>query len=272
MKKRFVVFFHLIPAIISLLLIGAHFLRSGNLLITAVSLLLILALGVREPLIARAVQVALLLATAEWVHVAFTLVSDRMQEGVPWTNVAIILGAVTALSLASIFLFLSSALKERYHLTFAQSKDLKSSMAAHDRAMSGLSQTKQATETENRQQLFAVHNLKSILTTCSVFTMLMMDYSIGLGMMTLIVIGLTNCALRTKMNRIGGVLPSEDQKKLYFRQICGLGLLALPILSYYYLSLTTMQHIIIVGSIITAFTLLLWAAAHYEYVWMRRQQ
>lgn len=64
MKKRFVVFCYLAPVMLSLLMIGAHFLRTGNFIVPIMSLLLIMSLGVREPLVARTVQFALVLATA----------------------------------------------------------------------------------------------------------------------------------------------------------------------------------------------------------------
>lgn len=264
MKKRFAVVLHLIPVIISLLLVGAHFLRSGNLFFTAFSFLLIMALCIREPLVARVVQVALFLATVEWIHVAFTLVSSRLDAGLPWGKLSIILGAVAALSLASIGLFLSSALKEMYHLSHEPRNHSHNGRGAHPTAI--LSKTVPAPTTEHRQKLLSVHYLKNTLTTCSLLAFLIMDYSSLLGMVTLIAVALTNSSLRAKMKQIGGVLSLEDRKKLYVRQTFGLCLLSLPIIGYYSFSLPALKLTLIVGSVIAVFTMLLWAAARYEYI------
>lgn len=266
MKKRFVVLLHISPAIISLLLIGAHFLRSGNFFVAAISLLLAMALCIREPLIARTAQVALFLATAEWAHVAFTLVSARLEAGLPWTKLAIILGAVAALSLASLCLFFTAVLKDMYHLSFDPAENTQNRMPTHDNIKEECSSTTRALETEQRQKLLAVHYLKSTFTSCSLLAFLLMDYSTLLGMVTLIAIGLTNSSLRTKMQGIGGILPQEDRKKIYTRQTLGLCVFAVSIIGYYSFSLPAIKLSLIVGSIITAYTLILWAMARYEYL------
>lgn len=271
MKKRFVVFLHLIPAGISLLLIGAHFLRTGNLLVPLLSLLLIMALCVREPFIARTVQVVLVLATAEWIHLIFTLVSARLEAGLPWTKLVLILGGVAALALVSIGLFWAKALKEMYHLSLDPGTSLPNRVATPEQARPRPRQPEPAVVTERRQKLLAVYKLKVTLTTCSLLCFLLMDYSLGLGMIALIAIGLINSALRTKMQRIGGILPSAERKRLYLRQTLGLGLFALPMIGYYAILLPASKQPLIVGSVIAAFTLLLWAAARYEYLHMGQE-
>lgn len=272
MKKRFVVFCYLVPVMLSLLLIGAHFLRSGNLLVPVVSLLLIVALAIREPLVARAVQLALLLATAEWVWVAFDLVSARLDAGLPWTKLALILGAVAVLALVSVALFFSQTLQAMYHLGFAAGQTASNPIAPPLPALTGCPQPEPAMATGARRKLLAVYKLKSTLTTCSLVAFLLMDYSLGLGMVALIAIGLINTALRRKMRGIGGVLSAADWKQLYVRQALGLGLLSLPIIGYYFLTLPVLNHRLIVDSIIAGFTLLLWAGARYEYLLHRGQE
>ncbi len=266
MKKRFVVFFHLIPVIFSLLLIGAHFLRTGNVIVTVFCLLLSMALCVREPLVARTVQVALLLASAEWIHVAYGLVSARLESGLPWTKLVIILGAVTALSLTAFCLFYSKVLKEMYHLAFAPRKNWQQGMVGEDGAPAGLPQPEQTAEREQRQKLLTVHALKSTLAPCSLLAFLLMDFSIGLGMGTLLALGLINYGLRSKLRGIGGSLTPAEGKKLYVRQTIGLGGFALLVIGYYTFLLPTLIQPLIVGAIIAAFSFLLWAAARYEYV------
>lgn len=272
MKKRFVVFCFLIPVIISVILIGAHFLRSGNVLIPILSLLLVMALCIREPLVARTVQFVLLLATAEWIHAAYVLISTRVDAGLPWTKLGIILGSVGALSLASIGLFLTKTLKEMYHLSDAPDDKVQSREGEHGRDMTETSRVREVSLPEHRQKLLAVHSLKSNLTICSLLAFLIMDYSVGVGVAFLVVIGLVNIGLRTKIQGIGGILPSEDRRKLYVRQIIGFCLFALPSIGYYSFLLPTMKHRLIVGSIITAFTLLLWLAARFEYLYTGQER
>ena len=116
MNKHIVTFFQLIPVIISMLLIGAHFLRSGNIVFTAASLILLFGLFIRHPFPARILQLALFFSTVEWIRTAFILTSARLDAGLAWTRLAFILGAVTFFSFASIFVFLSKTLGERYSL------------------------------------------------------------------------------------------------------------------------------------------------------------
>jgi hypothetical protein len=272
MKKRFVVFVHLIPAILSLLLIGAHFLREGNVIFPVLSLLLIMALCVREPLVARTAQIALLLASVEWIYVTFTFVSERMTAGAPWLRLVCILGAVTALALFAAALFRSRALKEMYHLSVKPDSNPGNKEAGPARAVADAPQAEQAPKAERHQKLLAVHSLKTTLTSCSLLCFLLMDYSVGLGMVTLIVIGLINFSLRTRMQKIGGILPLADRKKLYFRQTLGLCLLSLPIIGYYAVLLPARTQLLIIGAIIALFTLLLWASARYEYLFLSQRQ
>lgn len=266
MKNRFKVLLNLTPAIISLLLIGAHFLRSGNFLVSILSLILIMALCVREPLVARTAQITLLLATAEWIHVAFTLVPVRMESGLPWTKLVIILGSVAALSVVSVFLFYSKSLKEMYHLSFSPDDNLLPQPEEHKSVPTGPSRPEQPLAAEHQQLLLAAHHLKVNITTASLLAFLLMDYSTLLGMVTLIAIALTNISLRGKMQSIGGRLPLDNRKKLYTRQTIGLCLLSVPIIGYYSFLLPAIKLPIIVGSIITVYTFILWAAARYEYL------
>lgn len=264
MKKRLVVFCHLLPAIISLLLLGAHFLRSGNILLTALSLLLVLGLGVREPLAARTVQVVLVLAVAVWFKLGFGLVAARLDAGTPWLRLAIIIGAVAALSLVAAVLFFSKELKLMYHLSDEQGENL----PLHDLGTKqGDSGKKEITiDTEKQHKLFAAHYRKTILHTSSLIALLLMDYSIGLGMVTLIVIGVISSAFRRKIQRIGGKLSLEERKKLYFTQSLGLLLGTALIIGYYSLSMPGIKQPVIFAAIILALPLLLWAAARFEYL------
>jgi hypothetical protein len=86
---------------LSLLVLGAHFLRAGNLLLV---LLVVAAAAlplVRQPWATRAVQVILVLGALEWLRTLALLVGERQLAGVPYTRLAIILGAVAGFTLLS---------------------------------------------------------------------------------------------------------------------------------------------------------------------------
>ncbi len=104
----------LLPPIVSLLVLGAHFLRRGNLLVTAVCLGLIALLAVPRRWVAQIVRFALLLGGVEWVRTLIILTRERESLGEPWSRMALILGAVALVTLASTLVFLSPALKRRY--------------------------------------------------------------------------------------------------------------------------------------------------------------
>lgn len=106
----------LTPVVISFLLMGAHFLRSGHLFFVALSFVFIGLLFVKRPLIARLVQVILVLATVEWIYTAFVFASLRMENGLPWIRLVIILGGVALFTLASAGVFFLKTQKERYSL------------------------------------------------------------------------------------------------------------------------------------------------------------
>lgn len=84
-----------LPALLSLLMLGAHFLRSGQLLLVALCLALLLPLFMPRPGAQAVARWALILGSLVWLG---TLVQDvrlRLAFGEPWLRLALILGAVT---------------------------------------------------------------------------------------------------------------------------------------------------------------------------------
>ena len=73
----------LAPVVLSLLLLGAHFVRAGNWILVGVVLVLVALLRVRRRWAAWVVQVGLLLGAAEWVRTLVDLVAWRSQAGEP---------------------------------------------------------------------------------------------------------------------------------------------------------------------------------------------
>ena len=91
----------IIPVVLSGLVLAAHFFRARNLPLVAVSLALPLLLLVRERWSARAVQAGLVLGGIEWVRTLAYFAGQRIEDGRPWTRLAVILGVVAALTALS---------------------------------------------------------------------------------------------------------------------------------------------------------------------------
>lgn len=106
----------LTPVVLSLLVLGAHFLRAGNIPLVAASLALLVLLAFHKPWAARTVQAALVLGALEWVLTLVHLADIRAQLGMPGMRMAIILGVVAAFTLASALLFQTKRLGRVYRL------------------------------------------------------------------------------------------------------------------------------------------------------------
>jgi hypothetical protein len=104
----------LLPAILSLLVLGAHFMRAGNSLMVAVILAVLGLLAVRRRWAATVAQVTLLLGAAEWVRTMLHLMVLRTQAGQPMSRLALILGFVALVTALSALVFRSARLRSRY--------------------------------------------------------------------------------------------------------------------------------------------------------------
>ena len=103
-----------VPIILSLVVLGAHFLRYGSSIGVFASLMLIALLLVRRPWVARVMQVALILGTLEWLRTMYELGHVRALHGQPYGRMLVILGLVAAVTLCSALLFQSPTLKKIY--------------------------------------------------------------------------------------------------------------------------------------------------------------
>lgn len=101
----------LIPVVICLLVLGAHFLRAGNVVLVIPVFAALVLLGVRRPWAARLVQAVLLLGAIEWVRTLEQLASWRVQTGQPATRLVVILGSVALLTGLSALVFRSARLR-----------------------------------------------------------------------------------------------------------------------------------------------------------------
>jgi hypothetical protein len=94
-----------VPVVLSLVILGAHFMRYGNSIGVFGSLVLIALLIVRRPWVARLMQVALILGALEWVRTLYELAEVRAAHGQPFTR-----------TFCSALLFQTPALKGIYRL------------------------------------------------------------------------------------------------------------------------------------------------------------
>ena len=105
-----------IPVVLSLLVLGAHFMRYGNSIGVFAALVLIGLLFIRRPWVARLMQVVLVLGALEWVRTMYELGHMRALHGQPYGRMLVILGIVATVTLCSALLFQSATLKKVYGL------------------------------------------------------------------------------------------------------------------------------------------------------------
>jgi hypothetical protein len=110
------IFLRLLPVFLSFLLAAAHFYRADSIAIAVLCLSAPALLVFRRPVAVRIVQVLLMFAAAEWLRTLFVLVQLRQQMELPWTRLALILGAVIFLTAVSALLFRLPALQKRYKM------------------------------------------------------------------------------------------------------------------------------------------------------------
>lgn len=104
----------LLPVILSLLLLAAHFFRDGMEILTGVCAALPLLLFFRQRWVPPFFQVALILGAMEWLLTLYELAQVRIAMGQPWTRMVIILGAVTLFTALSALVFRNKLVRQRY--------------------------------------------------------------------------------------------------------------------------------------------------------------
>ncbi|MDX1581975.1 MAG: hypothetical protein R3338_00070 [Thermoanaerobaculia bacterium] len=97
-------FVRVVPAVLSVILLAAHFLRAGNLWLVALVLASPLILLIRHPAAVRALQVLLAVGFVEWLYTTWVLASMRDAAGMPWGRMLVILGGVALFTLFSAIL------------------------------------------------------------------------------------------------------------------------------------------------------------------------
>ncbi|MDR3567004.1 MAG: hypothetical protein P4L43_03145 [Syntrophobacteraceae bacterium] len=92
------------PAVLSLVLLAAHFLRAQSLFFVAVNIGLTPLLFWKKRWLTQIVRIYLVLGCGLWVYTASMIVMEREALGLPFAGAAIILGSVAILTLASALL------------------------------------------------------------------------------------------------------------------------------------------------------------------------
>jgi len=98
------------------MLLGAHYLRQGNLVLAALCLCAPLLLLYRKRWVLIVLPLLAYGAAASWIVLAVRLVESRLQSGQPWKLAAIILGAVALFTLLAGLQLNSRSVRERYPL------------------------------------------------------------------------------------------------------------------------------------------------------------
>jgi len=104
----------LVPVILSFLLLGAHFYRSGLPIGAGFCVVIPVFLLVRDSWVPRLIQIFLLLGALEWLRTLFVIANMRIAYDQPWVRMAIILGAVALFTALSGLVFRSKTLRKRY--------------------------------------------------------------------------------------------------------------------------------------------------------------
>ena len=96
------------------LLLGAHFLRAGNMLLVLLCIAAPFAFFHRRRHSLVLLQILAYGAAITWLTAAWQLVQARLSAGQDWTLAAAILGAVALYTLLAGLLLNSRAMRERY--------------------------------------------------------------------------------------------------------------------------------------------------------------
>lgn len=106
-------FLHLLPAIVSLLLLFGHGFREiGPSVLPFVGIMTLLL--VPHGAVARFFQFILCIGALEWARMAIFLAIERQAKGEPWIRMAVILGATSLFTLWAVVHFESDALRRLY--------------------------------------------------------------------------------------------------------------------------------------------------------------
>ena len=103
-----------IPVVVSFMLLAAHFLRESQTLFVVCALALPFLLLLKKSWVVRVVQFALVLGAIEWIRTLLALQAIRVENGMPWTRLVLIIGGVALFTGCSALVFFHTSLKQKY--------------------------------------------------------------------------------------------------------------------------------------------------------------
>lgn len=104
----------LVPAVLSTLVLAAHFLRAGALPVVVLLIVVIPLLGLRRSWVPRLFQIILGLGALEWLRSLLALRSMRLALGQPHARMVAILGGVALFTALAAALFEVPRVREWY--------------------------------------------------------------------------------------------------------------------------------------------------------------
>ena len=107
-------FLLVLPTILALLTLGAHYLRYGLYPLTALLVALLPLLLIKRRWVARMMQVVLCISAVEWVTVLNDIVKERVMEGFDYRKSVFILGGTALFTFAAALLYQTPRLRRRY--------------------------------------------------------------------------------------------------------------------------------------------------------------
>ena len=108
------IFLRLLPVILSLLILGAHFSRDNMTILMVISLALPFLLFVKKAWIPKLFQIALILGALEWLRSLYFYIQTYEENGQSWIKLLMIIGGVALFTALSALVFNSKCLKEKY--------------------------------------------------------------------------------------------------------------------------------------------------------------
>ena len=109
-------FLKILPIILCFVLLAAHFGRANLLILQIISILIPFLLFWKTKIVAIIIQTCLMLAGIEWIRTTVYYARIRIENGEPWLRLAIILGSVAVLNFATVLVFRTKSMRERYRL------------------------------------------------------------------------------------------------------------------------------------------------------------
>lgn len=106
----------LLPAVLALLVLAAHFLRAGHVALVAAALAVVGLHFARHPWAARTIQAALVLGAVEWLRTLQLLALERRAAGAPYLRMTLILAGVALATVLSLLAFRSRTVKEHFRV------------------------------------------------------------------------------------------------------------------------------------------------------------